>query len=97
MAGDSILSIAYGIRVQETDNPHLGASQASFKALAEAGVPGAFWVDTFPLLKYVPAWFPGASFQRRKLARAVLELPYAEAKKRFVGTLLISKEMAETN
>ena len=33
--------------------------------LAEAGVTGAFWVNLFPILKYVPSWFPGASFQKK--------------------------------
>ena len=32
---------------------------------SQAGVPGAFWVDFFPILQYVPSWFPGAGFQRK--------------------------------
>lgn len=26
--------------------------------------PGRFLVETFPFLRYVPEWFPGAGFQR---------------------------------
>ncbi|KAJ2911405.1 hypothetical protein MD484_g9007, partial [Candolleomyces efflorescens] len=68
MAGDTILSIAYGIRIQGLSDSYLQAAEASFQ--------------------YVPAWFPGASFQRkaheaRELAGRVLELPYAEGKKVF--------------
>ncbi|KAF8217749.1 cytochrome P450 [Mycena galopus ATCC 62051] len=29
-----------------------------------ASEPGRWWVDSLPALKYLPAWFPGASFQR---------------------------------
>ncbi|RXW15361.1 hypothetical protein EST38_g10493 [Candolleomyces aberdarensis] len=95
MTGDTVLSVAYGLKIQEND-PYRAASEASFHAVAKAGVPGAFLVDTFPLLKYVPAWFPGASFQRKarewhKLARATLELPYAAAKKGLeTGTATVS-------
>jgi hypothetical protein len=40
-------------------------------------------------LKYVPAWFPGASFKRKarewyKLTRKMVEIPYADAKRRIV-------------
>ncbi|KAL0958265.1 hypothetical protein HGRIS_000418 [Hohenbuehelia grisea] len=31
---------------------------------ARASEPGAFWADNFPCLKYIPVWFPGASFHR---------------------------------
>ncbi|KAJ2928447.1 hypothetical protein H1R20_g8644, partial [Candolleomyces eurysporus] len=86
MAGETILSIAYGIEIQQKNDPYLEISEAGVLPLVVAGVPGAFLVDSIPLLKYVPAWFPGASFQRkarewRKLARNMIEMPYAEAKK----------------
>ncbi|RXW15358.1 hypothetical protein EST38_g10494 [Candolleomyces aberdarensis] len=86
MAGETILSIAYGIEIQQKNDPYLETSEAGVLPLVVAGVPGAFLVDSIPLLKYVPAWFPGASFQRkarewRKLSRTMIEMPYAEAKK----------------
>ena len=31
----------------------------------EVAKPGAFLVDIIPWLKYVPAWVPGADFQRK--------------------------------
>lgn len=88
-----MLSIAYGIEVQEENDPYLEMSRIALQTLNSAAVPGAFLVDTFPFLKHVPAWFPGASFKRkarewRKAARGVLELPFVETKKRFVSTSL---------
>lgn len=29
-----------------------------------SSAPGAFLVDVFPLLRYIPRWMPGASFQK---------------------------------
>ncbi|KAJ2928448.1 hypothetical protein H1R20_g8646, partial [Candolleomyces eurysporus] len=88
MAGETILSIAYGIQIQEENDPYLERSRVGSETLTSAAVPGAYLVDSFPLLKHVPAWFPGASFRRkahewRKASRDMLELPYAKAKKAF--------------
>jgi hypothetical protein len=90
MAGDTALSIAYGLEFQQENDPYLERSIAAVDALGAAGKQGAFLVDIFPILKHVPAWFPGASFQRkarvwRKLTEDTLELPYAEVKKEVVG------------
>ncbi|RXW15360.1 hypothetical protein EST38_g10496 [Candolleomyces aberdarensis] len=87
LAGETILSIAYGIPIQDENDPYLEISRVGLQTLTTAIMPGAFLVDLFPLLKYVPAWFPGASFKRkayewRKVARDMLELPYTAAKKR---------------
>lgn len=98
MAGETILSIAYGIEIQQENDPYLAVSEAGVLPLVIAGVPGAFLVDFIPLLKYVPAWFPGASFQRkarewRKLARKMIEMPYAQAKKDIVCTISFQRRL----
>ena len=51
----------------------------------EAFTPGNFWVEYLPILRYLPAWFPGGGFQKkfarwRRLAGDLLNLPFAEAK-----------------
>ena len=40
-------------------------AEEALNGVAQAGIPGAFWVDLFPILKYVPSWFPGAGFQKK--------------------------------
>ncbi|KAJ6472340.1 family 64 cytochrome P450 [Mycena vitilis] len=42
--------------------------------------------DSFPILKHIPEWFPGAAFKRqakewRKLAHAMRDVPFAETKR----------------
>ena len=59
------MKIVYGIDVQESDDPYITMAEEVLNGLAEAGIPGSFWVDMFPLLKYVPSWFPGAGFQKK--------------------------------
>ncbi|TEB31969.1 cytochrome P450 [Coprinellus micaceus] len=86
MAGATILSIAYGIRTQQENDLYIKTAEDAVHSIAATAVPGAFLVDSIPLLRYVPAWLPGASFRRKacewhKLARRMLEMPYAEVKR----------------
>ena len=59
------MKISYGIAVQESDDPYISVAEEVMSGIAEVGIPGAFWVDLFPILKYVPSWFPGAGFQKK--------------------------------
>ncbi|EWG52463.1 hypothetical protein FVEG_11206 [Fusarium verticillioides 7600] len=85
-AGPVILKIAYGYTAEPFKEDILidMAGQAMDNVTA-ASVPGAFLVDTLPLLPYVPDWVPGANFKR--LAKKwsselddLTEMPYAFAK-----------------
>ncbi|KAL4908215.1 hypothetical protein BDW74DRAFT_188399 [Aspergillus multicolor] len=80
--GAVILQIAYGYKI----NPHghdplVALANESIDNFSVAGTPGAFLVDTIPLLKYIPSWFPGAGFKRtaaawRKGLLTTIEKPY---------------------
>ena len=61
----TIMRIEYGIAVNESDDPYILIAEEVLSGAADAGVPGAFWVDFLPILKYVPSWFPGAGFQKK--------------------------------
>ncbi|THU84630.1 cytochrome P450 [Dendrothele bispora CBS 962.96] len=64
-AGSIILRLVYGMTTQSELNTFVElASLATESAIATMN-HGSFIVDYFPLLKYVPAWFPGASFKRK--------------------------------
>ncbi|KAJ7128675.1 cytochrome P450 [Mycena epipterygia] len=85
MAGEVIMSMAYGIDVLPSNDPHVALANEAVHSMVVAVVQG-YLVDVFPTLKHVPKWFPGAEFKRkaegwRKLARAMLEVPFAETKR----------------
>ncbi|KAJ7483556.1 cytochrome P450 [Mycena latifolia] len=87
MAGEIIMSAAYGIKVLSKDDPYVTLGEHAVESLVTASAPGRFLVDAIPILKYVPDWFPGATFQRqakawKKLSQNMVEKPYAEAKRR---------------
>lgn len=59
------MDIAYGIEVRSNEDSYLQAADEGAICLGIALTPGAFLVDTFPILKYIPAWVSGAGFQTR--------------------------------
>ncbi|KAJ6580663.1 cytochrome P450 [Mycena capillaripes] len=65
MAGALIMDVTYGISVRSSDDPYINLAKDAMHGLSVASIPGAFWVDTIPLLKYVPEWVPGARFKRK--------------------------------
>ncbi|KAI0730583.1 cytochrome P450 [Earliella scabrosa] len=84
MAAATIMMVTYGHQVTSADD--------EFVALAEAvrehseKTPASNLVDVIPLLKFVPAWFPGAEFKRRanfarQLSMDMRSAPFKAVKK----------------
>lgn len=78
------MSVAYGISVQESDDPYITNAEEALMGLAEAGVPGAFLVDLIPILKYIPSWFPGAGFKRKAAHLRSVNVDVAEKPFKYV-------------
>ncbi|TFY68077.1 hypothetical protein EVJ58_g1238 [Rhodofomes roseus] len=58
------------------DDPFLLEIEKSLAEISDVSAPGAYLVDAIPsLVKYVPEWFPAASFKR--IARETRERSYA--------------------
>ncbi|KAF8897011.1 cytochrome P450 [Mucidula mucida] len=62
-AGQIILRIAYGIEVLDNTDAFIIQAGKGMRALSVAEHPGAFWVDIWPILRFVPSWVPGAGFK----------------------------------
>ena len=88
----TIMKIGYGIAVQESNDPYISIAEEALTRAAEAGIPGAFWVDLLPILKYVPSWFPGAGFQKtaarvRETTNTMAEKPFRHVQDQLVQVL----------
>ncbi|KAJ7460150.1 cytochrome P450 [Mycena latifolia] len=91
MAGEVIIAVTYGIHVLPSNDPYITVAHTVIQNAAVAALPGRFLVaslraNSFPLLKYVPSWFPGAGFKRqakewRKTVHAMRDLAFAETKR----------------
>ncbi|KAI0051668.1 cytochrome P450 [Auriscalpium vulgare] len=77
-----VMMISYGHQVKDQGDEYVTIADQALTGLAAAGTFGTYLVDYLPILKYVPAWMPGASFRRvadhfRKPTREMVELPFA--------------------
>lgn len=61
--GSLILEVTYGIKPRSKDDSFLVLSDNTLTKIGQACVPGTYLADYFPVLKYVPSWFPGANFK----------------------------------
>lgn len=52
MAGQLIMSIAYGIDVLPEDDPYIAIAEKALRCASETGVPGNFLVDSFPFREF---------------------------------------------
>jgi hypothetical protein len=86
-----VVNIAYGIDVQEFDHPYLSLAEEALNGLNQAAILGTFWVDLFPLLKYVPSWFPGAGFQKKAAHWREVNATLAEKPFRYVEEQLVRR------
>jgi hypothetical protein len=89
MFAATIMKIGYGIVVQESDDPYISTAEVAFTGASDAAIPGAFLVDLFPILKYVPSWFPGAGFQKkaaivREATNTMAEKPFRHVQEQLV-------------
>ncbi|CAK5271283.1 unnamed protein product [Mycena citricolor] len=63
--GAVMMNIIYGIDTDAPDDQCIRLAKEAMHAMALALEPGAFLVDTFPILKHVPSWMPGAGFKTK--------------------------------
>ncbi|KAI0258891.1 cytochrome P450 [Gloeopeniophorella convolvens] len=85
MAGQIILSIAYGIDVSPENDPYVASAEDALKGMAFASSNEALLYGIIPWLKHIPSWFPGAGLKRGALrassaATGSIERPYNEVK-----------------
>ncbi|KAF8872778.1 cytochrome P450 [Infundibulicybe gibba] len=60
-----ILNVSYGYQVKTNDDQFVNDIEEGFRITAISGInaPGKYLVETFPFLRFLPSWFPGASFK----------------------------------
>ncbi|RPD65720.1 cytochrome P450, partial [Lentinus tigrinus ALCF2SS1-6] len=85
--GSNTVDIVFGEQISTPDFDYIALADDAHYKFALAAAPYRYAVDFFPPLKYVPYWFPGATFKRQaRQWRAELEhlvvTPYNTVKER---------------
>ncbi|KAL0578229.1 hypothetical protein V5O48_003766 [Marasmius crinis-equi] len=86
-AADIVLRIAYGYQAKDKDDPLISVVDEAMSHFSETTATNAFLVDTFPILRYVPEWFPGAGWKKQAThyhatLETMLNKPFEMVKKR---------------
>ncbi|KAH6918175.1 O-methylsterigmatocystin oxidoreductase [Coprinopsis sp. MPI-PUGE-AT-0042] len=87
LSGSIIMEITYGVRDPKYTDTLVDDAEAIIAGFGEVSVPGRFLVDMFPILRYIPSWFPGAGWKRRldgiaAKSRDVYQRTFDDAKER---------------
>ncbi|KAJ3561809.1 hypothetical protein NP233_g9970 [Leucocoprinus birnbaumii] len=65
------MRVAYGYQVTSDDDKFVNILEESLRLGGSLNIPGKYWVEFLPVLRFIPEWFPGAGF--KKLARTVAQ------------------------
>ncbi|EGN94381.1 hypothetical protein SERLA73DRAFT_96479 [Serpula lacrymans var. lacrymans S7.3] len=84
-AGANILKVAYGWTVSGNDDYFVKIMEESIGIQAQATQPGRWLVDSYPIIRFLPRWFPFTDFHRhadyfREQLNRVDFIPHAWAK-----------------
>ena len=58
------MDIVYGIPVKDMQDSYVLRMEHGAAGFGKMKVPGAFWADSIPLLRYIPGWAPGGSARK---------------------------------
>ncbi|EJD04870.1 cytochrome P450 [Fomitiporia mediterranea MF3/22] len=95
----TLVMATYGHEVNSEDDIIARLAVDSAIRFIEGGTPGATLVDFIPILRYIPTWFPGASFRRKavdtyKAHVDARDIPYNEVKERMSSGTAIPSLMS---
>ncbi|KAJ8502251.1 hypothetical protein ONZ51_g72 [Trametes cubensis] len=84
--GATILRIVYGLDVADHNDKYIGIAEKGADVYIKITVPGRYLVETFPILRHLPSWFPGAGFKReaaswKPAVQALRDAPFDNAKR----------------
>ncbi|KAF9468084.1 cytochrome P450 [Collybia nuda] len=99
-AAAAILRVIYGYDVKTTHDFYVSLVNEAAKDLTHA-VTGLFLVEFLPILKHIPAWFPGASFKRRAnlgviSAGKMRDMPFESLKRSIADGTAVSCFVSES-
>ncbi|KAF9532704.1 hypothetical protein CPB83DRAFT_759114, partial [Crepidotus variabilis] len=89
-----MLSAVYDYDVAPEGDHLVEIAETIAQNLTAGLLPGTFLVNTFPFLRHVPHWFPGASFKRfahqtRALVGQLLNEPLQQVQSRIVSLVML--------
>ena len=78
--------------VSSIDDEYVRLAQEAVFGVSISTLPGTFWAEYFPFLRYLPEWFPGSSFKKtmdyyRLITQEMRDKPFDKIQKDMVSLL----------
>lgn len=101
-AGALVLKIAYGFDTKPGHDPLVEIVDEAMAQFADLVRPGAWLVDFIPLLRFIPAWFPGGKFKAvakhyRKTLDDMIDIPFRMVQAQMVFSNALYSSLGSTN
>ncbi|EKM61159.1 uncharacterized protein PHACADRAFT_134438 [Phanerochaete carnosa HHB-10118-sp] len=85
-----VMMLSYGHQIAPEGDIYVTIADKALSGLGQAGIFGTYLVDYLTFLKYIPAWFPGASFKRqalewRHMNQLMLNAPFEMVKQKMAA------------
>ncbi|THH27824.1 hypothetical protein EUX98_g6368 [Antrodiella citrinella] len=85
MVTSVIFSIVYGKQIKSMDDEYVILAQRGIEGISQACIPGIYWVEYLPFLRYVPSWVPSTTSRQladkyKPYVLGVRDKPYQEVK-----------------
>ncbi|KAH9478383.1 Cytochrome P450 monooxygenase COX2 [Psilocybe cubensis] len=82
------MEMMYGIKIKSIDEPCITIADEAIKLGTDLLVPSGSLVNILPILRHVPAWFPGATSLKRaervrRMTEIVMKIPVDQVKAAF--------------
>ncbi|KAG2007202.1 cytochrome P450 [Coprinopsis cinerea AmutBmut pab1-1] len=89
----TVIRVSYGGKDFDYNRELIQDAEEIVDRIATAVTPGRYMVNVFPILKYVPSWFPGAGWKRHLLKGAaitekIITRPFKDARARLVSVVV---------
>ncbi len=86
------MDIVYGLEIKSMDNKYVKLAIESMEVFASSHMSGKYWVNFMPILKYVPAWVPGAEAVKfgkkwRPVVEEMVNRPFDEIKRQISNSV----------
>ncbi|KAK7678473.1 hypothetical protein QCA50_018533 [Cerrena zonata] len=86
----TILKIAYNMDIADLNDEYVLLAQKAVEGVSVTTVPGVFWVEQFPILKYIPSWVPGTYSKRmaeyyKPIVESMRDKPFDEIKQNMLN------------
>ncbi|KAH9914746.1 cytochrome P450 [Fomitopsis serialis] len=85
-----LMQVSHGFTPEGVDDPMTVVYGDAMEQFSIVTAPGAFLVDVFPILRYVPSWMPGTSWKRQAVAYAktvadMADIPFLRLKRQITA------------